>query len=1474
MKLKVTLLSQSGRAHSDIQVTADATATVGDVATALAGATGAPPATNGMNHSMRVTDVGGSTPNLLSPRVSLLDSGIRSGSAIELVVADEHRAQRGPGVAVLRIVSGPDAGTEVFLPTGTSKIGRSASCDVQLNDQLVSKMHARITIGDRVEIVDENSANGVIVGGTRVSRVQLGAGDMATLGGTTIAVTLLRPESSVPSLSTDIPFVRPPQVLPRVPDIKIALPEIPQAKRSMPFPWIAMIAPLVMGSVLYLTTHSTTSLLFVGLSPILMLGTFIDNRIRSRRQFRADVEAFEESLVAVRGEFVAAQRVEREALVASYPSTESCVSAVSALDGLMWSRRAEHPQFLQLRLGIGNTPSCIEAEAPQGRGIPEMQHRALALREEFLLLRDAPVVADLRSCGALGLAGDRAVLDGIARAIVAQAVLLHSPAELVVVCLTSRAGLPRWDWLQWLPHTSSPHSPLGGIHLSADSGSASVLLAALEGLVQTRSVDMLRGSKPRGPLEKPEQTPPPLIPSILVVVDSPAADRGRLTRLAEQGADVGIHVLWCASSRSHLPGVCRTYLEISDGANKAGFVRLGIMVGNLQCESVDATVALSVARRLAPVVDTGAPVADTSDLPRSIPVVTLLGGDSGAATVDDADQIVGRWRENGSLLNRHGSPVPLERPGDLTALVGHDGSAPFAIDLRSQGPHALVGGTTGAGKSEFLQAWVLGLAHQYSPDRVTFLFVDYKGGSAFSECVKLPHSVGLVTDLSTHLVRRALRSLRAELRHREELLHDKGAKDLIELELTGDPDCPPSLIIVVDEFAALASEVPEFVDGVVDVAQRGRSLGLHLILATQRPAGVIKDNLRANTNLRVALRMADEHDSSDVLGDKMAAHFDPSVPGRGAAKTGPGRITTFQSAFPGSRTPTVPVAPPIDVVELGFGVTERWRVPEKAAVSKGQLKDIERVVTAVSKAAARAEVPTPRKPWLESLADTYNLEKLPQRSDEALVLGVIDDPDRQAQYPEFFYPDTDGNILFYGASGSGKSTALCSLAVAASITPRSAGAQVYAIDFASGTLSMLEPMPHVGAVISGDDDERVARLMRRLTQIVDQRRERFKAVRAATLQEFRRHPGNEGEQRILLLVDGFGTFRAEYESSSDRLAIYNAFQQLLGEGRSVGVHVAMTADRAAAVPTGIAATFLRKVVLRQVDEDAYTYLGVPRDVLTPNSKPGRAMQTDKPQELQLAILGDGVSMAAQSRAIDELAAENALRVKARAETVRSLPSEVAPGQLPATVQGLPVLGIADDTLAAVGFDPVGTILVAGPAQSGRTNALRWLAESVRRTQPTARMVHLSVRRTPLSGLPLWTLCSVGAEPAVAVVGKVKELLEAAGSEPVTKFVIVVEGIPEFLSTPAEVPLLEVVKLARLNGHLVIAEGETSTWSSQWQLNDIRNGRVGLLLQPDQGDGDTLLRTPLPRVRRNDFPPGRGIWVRSGRTRKVQIPLVD
>ena len=299
----------------------------------------------------------------------------------------------------------------------------------------------------------------------------------------------------------------------------------------------------------------------------------------------------------------------------------------------------------------------------------------------------------------------------------------------------------------------------------------------------------------------------------------------------------------------------------------------------------------------------------------------------------------------------------------------------------------------------------------------------------------------------------------------------------------------------------------------------------------------------------------------------MAAHFDPAMPGRGAVKTGPGRLTPFQSAFPGSRTPAVPLASPIEVVEFDFGIGRPWRMPERRSDVSSLEKDIDRIVATVTAAASIGGVPAPRKPWLKTLATSYSLERLKQRSDTEIVLGVIDDPDNQRQVTKYFRPDTDGNLLYVGAGGSGKTTALRSLALAAAITPRSGPVHVYGLDFAGGGLGSLEPMPHVGSVITGDDEERVVRLISWLSGPIDDRAVRYSAVRADTLTAYRELSGNVSEPRLLLLLDGFSAFRAEYESSTLLLPTYQAFQRMLIDGRAVGIHVAVTADRPSAVPS-------------------------------------------------------------------------------------------------------------------------------------------------------------------------------------------------------------------------------------------------------------------------------------------------------------------
>ncbi len=1470
MRIRLTL-KREPQEDKNLAVTVDGLASVGDIATELylsdPSRKGAQ-APNNLSLLVEESMVGGVRGRTLPPEGNLMESGLRPGATVSLTQVSDSFAvpnrDRGPAAATLRITAGPDKGAEFSLPVGTSYLGRALDADVRLSDPMTSKRHARITVGETIEISDTGSANGLMMEGTQVSKVVLGSYDEVTLGETTISVVSLgRGAQSGPS-SPLVEFNRSPRVVPHFKVEEQTIPSGPQRPRPHRFPIIMLMAPVLMGAVLYAVTRNLFSLVFMAMMPLMMLGGYFDQKSNAKRELKDSIEQFRGSVVEFRRQMTVRQQIERAVRLAESPSTAETVDAIYKLGPLMWTHRPEHKNFLSLRLGVGRQPSRTPIKVPgENNTLPEFMAEIQDIKTEFEDIDAVPVVAQFRTSGALGVAGPRGVVDDVARALVLQAVGLHSPAELAVAAMTSAESKDRWGWLQWLPHVGSVHSPLTGEHLASGHGAAGVLLAALEELLINRGASLAAHSAAhRGAIDPGKsEIPQPVMPALLVIIeDDVKVDRARLTRLTEYGADVGVHILWVAGSVEALPASCRDFVHVAETAT-TGQVRLGQLTYPVSCESVTLELASALARMLAPVVDAGKPIDDDSDLPRAVSYVALAGHD----LVETTSGIADRWLENNSVASR--AVKNRKHQGSLRALVGSKGVEPMYLDLKTEGPHALVGGTTGAGKSEFLQAWVLGMAAAYSPDRVSFLFVDYKGGAAFADCLELPHTVGLVTDLSPHLVRRALTSLRAELHYREHLLNRKKAKDLLAMEREADPETPPSLIIVVDEFAALAKEVPEFVDGVVDVAARGRSLGLHLILATQRPSGVIKDSLRANTNMRIALRMADVDDSMDILGEPTAAYFSPSIPGRGAAKTGPGRIQGFQTGYAGGWTSRTPQRPRIDIVEMDFGAGAAWEQELEAAPVEDSAgpNDIAKVVANVSLAAVELGVKPPRKPWLSELSEIYDFSKLPgQRSDEQLLLGVMDDPEHQAQPTVFFEPDRDGNMAILGASGSGKSAALRTIAIAAAITPRGGPIQVYGIDAASNGLQMLEVLPHVGGIINAEDAERVGRLLRYVRGIIEERAESFAQVKAGSIAEYRRLAKKPDEPRIIIMVDGLSTFREIYEFRTG-MTQFETLQQIATDGRPMGVHIVIAGDSPKSLPASLAASVQRLLVLRLATSDDYSNLGLPRDVLTAASPPGRGMIDGG--EVQLAIFGGTSNLALQARQVASLAESLRRQGVKQAPRVQALPEMLDLDVLPAATPGNVIIGVDDFNLEPAGLQASGALMLTGPPSSGRTTALVTLAEALKRSTPGTRRVYFGSRRSAIANLPVWDESIVGAAALEPQLQRFIDAVEAE-TEPVAFFI---EGVTEFGDSEAEMDLVTLIKSAVKANYFVVGEAETSTWSGAWSLAGLfKAGRRGLLMNPGDVEGDTLMNTPLGRVYNNKFIPGRGYIVGRGKAFKVQV----
>ncbi|PRY68116.1 S-DNA-T family DNA segregation ATPase FtsK/SpoIIIE [Glaciihabitans tibetensis] len=1496
MRLKVTLARSSGK-YDDIVITTDAAATISDVAATIARVdprSGLSSVPDERALTLRTAAPGETDWLLLRPDAPIGEVRVGSGASVALADASAYyrpeEAGDTPTLATLTVLSGPDEGKTFPLPRGTAVVGRGVACDISLTDRLISKRHVRLEVGEIVEVIDLGSANGVVVDGGLVARLRVEQSETIMIGDTSLLISVVEDAAAKDLADTrgPVPFNRSPRVEARYAGEVFGAPDVPVEKETSPFPWLAMVAPVFMGLAMWIIFARPAALLFVLMSPMMLIGNFFMTRSRDSRHLTTAVGRFEKRLVALDAQMAEERLVEQATRLSESPSTAEALDMAMNRGPLLWTRRPEHWSFLNVRLGIGTMRSRSTIEAvKRGEMLPEFQERLDKVREVHATVPGVPLIDNLYDSGALGIAGTSSATVGSVNSLLVQLTALHSPAELAVASLVTPTWSRELEWLKWLPHTSSPQSPIAGGHLADSPASAASVLSALEEVIAKRLKNQ-RAAR-RGAMEQQKaalerggdvgtrsttdgtQSPVPAI--VVVISDDVAVDRARLVQLAEQGADAGVYPIWIARNVATLPAVCRTYLEIGDDAGSArvSFVRLGESITDVETELVDSATAMAFARRMAPVLDAGAMVADSSDLPRMVSTVTLLGLD----LMESSDAVIDRWRQNTSIHDRTPGVLPRARRGTgLRAIVGSGGVDPMHLDLRAQGPHALVGGTTGSGKSEFLQAWVLGMAAEYSPDRVTFLFVDYKGGSAFADCVSLPHCVGLVTDLSTHLVRRALTSLRAELQYREHLLNRKKAKDLIELEKRGDPECPPALVLVIDEFAALVSDVPTFVDGVVDIAQRGRSLGIHLIMATQRPAGVIKDNLRANTNLRVALRMADESDSSDVVGIKDAAHFDPSIPGRGIAKTGPGRLQQFQSGYAGGWTSREPEQSEIDIAELRFGGETVWEHPrDETGDEERDLgpTDQQQLVTSIVGAAKVARIPAPRRPWLDELAPVRSLAPLLTATDSSLVFGVADVPTQQQQQPVGFSPDVDGHIAIYGTGGSGKSVVLRTLAIAAADTHLGGPVEVYALDFGAGSLRMIEALPNVGSVITGDDSERIVRLFRYLKAELEQRARRFAEASASSVSDYRILAGKPDQTRILLLIDGFPSFRDDWETTSGRAVWYDVFKDILSDGRQLGIHVAFTSDRPGAVPSSVSSSVQRRVVLRLSEDMAYGQLDVPSDILSSKSAPGRAIFDDL--ETQIGVLGASTSVSEQAIAVRDYAAELIAARHPIVAPIGALPREYSATELPTTIDGWPALGVSDETLRPVGFDPVGTLMLSGPPASGRSTALRAISQSLRMFDPDARMYYMGNPRSGLADQLGWDTAATSIEEVVELS---KELaLSVVDPDTEGRIVIVIENLVDFLQTPADAAIVALVKQVKRSGHFLLAESETASWNASWPLfAEIKNARRGFLLQPDPIEGDILLKTALPRVNRSEFPPGRGMYVARGKTLRVQLPLPE
>ena len=1448
MELIVRAYASDGTA-ADVVVDVETTHRVGELATALGRQLGDGHGTSTIT-LLR-------TGTVLDPDATVGDSGIVSGD--DVVVGPPYPVQRVPAIPVravtLDVLAGRDTGTSLILLQGSFTVGRDPSAQVALTDPTVSRHHLDVAVAAdwSVTVTPREDVENVVTrnGEPLEEPTTVGRDDVIGLGATQLA---FRPFVRAPGERHDqlgqIEFqrtpYRPPVITERTAKELGRIPTRPDPRR---FQVLSVVAPLGAGLTLFAFTEQIQFLALTLMSPLVFVANWFEDRRSGRHRFRRDLEAFRASLDARRAELATLVDDERIERLRAAPDLADLARRAELRTTDLWARGREAPDFLRLRVGLGTAPTLVKAPLDRG-GDDDLREEAEAAAEDSVEVAGVPITVDLAEVGVFGVHGSATLVDGVASALVVQSACLHSPEDLTIAAAVS-AESPVAAWLKWLPHLRSVTSPLPGRHVADDTAGAEELVARLLEVAEFRMAIPERERTSRR------------WPWILAVLDGRLEpDPAALADLLEQCPDAGISVVWLAETEADVPRQAAMVLA----ARQSGTAVNGrlwstdpeIPDRTIEVEQLRSDIADRVARSLAPIRDASTASLATS-IPRTVPLLDVLG-----VGMPTPEWVTEQWRRRTEGLD---FPIGIAADGVLT------------LDLVADGPHALIGGTSGAGKSELLQSIVASLAVRHAPNRLTFLFVDYKGGAASAVFSELPHTVGYVTNLSAELSRRALTSLRAELNRRMRLLEGK-AKDLAEMRQLHPAEAPPSLVIVVDEFATLVKEVPEFVDGIVDIAQRGRSLGIHLILATQRPSGAVNDNILANTNLRICLRMLDKSESVAVINSGEAAEIPVPLKGRGWVRLGPRALVAFQAAYCGSPLVSDDVQAPVLVAPF-VRTDDSPKVAAGPATASGtHLDAVLRAIGEANRRLGLAAAPTPWRdvlPELVSLADVLVDPRAEAASDEpgkAVAVGLIDAPDMQDQFPAIIDLEAGSGWLVFGSGGAGKTTLLRTLAVSAIITGGADEVVVVGLDFGSRALASLAPLPQVVDIATGDDLEAVTRHLAVLDAELERRRHLLSAARAENLGSYNQR--HDPLPRVLVLVDGFAGFSSTFFGGSSMSSLVpleswlERFINLVVDGRQVGIHVAMTADRRNAIPSRLHSAVANRLILRAADEMGYTEHGIPLArakglVLTP----GRGLwQGDS--EVQIATVSDDPSSEAQAAAIADLA------TKVEPPTIALLRSAALPEKLtldelrPAPPAPLSApFGVADVSGATVVADLEWSHLaVAGPARSGRTTTLVTCSAGLHADHDVWAVGPAS------SALdPAWLHHHATGRPEllVPVLEQLANLLDLGASK--RPQVLIVDDLDTFDDTSLAACW---ERLARHDNLRVIAAMETrslSGYTTNSLLNAMRRTRRLLLLQPDDAN-DVFqaagVKSPVRPGQR--MVPGRGVYVADRVPIVVQVAL--
>ncbi|BCJ65948.1 type VII secretion protein EccCa [Polymorphospora rubra] len=1164
----------------------------------------------------------------------------------------------------------------------------------------------------------------------------------------------------------------------------------------------------------------------------------------------------------------------------------------------LWERRPTDPDFGVVRIGVGPQTLATPLVPPVTRPVEDLEPMTAGALRRFLdaysVVPDLPVAVSLRGFARIHLrgrprpggespAGTEA--QALTRAMLAQLAVFHAPGDLIVAVCAGPERRAGWEWVKWLPHALHPTrtDALGPVRLVTSSATE------LEGML-----DELLASRPRfNP-----HGPAPGGPHVVVVLDG-----GDLTGAAHLTGDGGIHAVTIVDLDSPPPRLLDRNTLV-----------LQVRAGRLDTESMDgpATVgtadrlgtveAEAVARRLAP-----------------LRLVATAGGTQAALAADPGfTELLGIGDPHHFGVAQGWAPRADRDRLRVPIGIGADGS-PVELDLKESaqdgmGPHGLLIGATGSGKSEVLRTLVLALAATHSSELLNFVLVDFKGGATFASLDRLPHTAAVITNLADELplVDRMVDAINGELIRRQELLrragNHAGLRDYEKARAAGAALAPlPSLLIVCDEFSELLSAKPDFIDLFVQIGRVGRSLGVHLLLASQRLEEGRLRGLDTHLSYRLGLRTFSALESRAVLGVPDAYEL-PRSPGHGYLKSGNTEpLVRFRAAYVSGPHRTAGSPGPVGdepggVRVLGYSthlVLVAEPVTAVPAEESGAATLLDILVSRLD-----GQGPPAHRVWLPPLGASPTLDELvgpvgvdpvrgltvdnPDLRDALQVpVALIDKPYEQRRDVLWLTLDgAAGHVAVVGGPHSGRSTLLRTLVCGLALTHSPAQVQVYCLDFGGGTLAALRDLPHVGGVAGRLDPTAVRRTVGDVAGLLAQRERRLAELGVDMAGYRRLRAGSAGPADpygdVFVVVDGWQTIRNEFEDLDESLT------DIATRGLSYGIHLAVSASRWVDLRPSIRDLFGSRVELR-LGEPTDSFVSRRAAANVPRESPGRGITTDGLHLLtarpELAGLGDDPG--ALPRAVAQA------WPGPPAPRVRLLPPELPYAELDLSrTEGLRLpIGIAETDLQPVSIDFASEphLLLFGDPESGKSSFLRALAATItsRFTPEQARVILVDHRRSLLGAIRTEHQIGYGTAAAVTaeLIGSVAGYMERRLLRPeVTEaemrdrswwtgpelFVLVDDY--DLVATGPSNPLgalEEYLPQARDIGlHLVLARrtggaARTAYEPLMQRLRELSSTALLLSGQPDEG-------SLIGNVRATPMPPGRGRLV----TRREGVRLIQ